>query len=248
MIYGAPGDRNLSRLLPLLRRTARAAARRRAAAACPGGGRSCSSPVHVADAGGRGAGARLPSAPAPRRRRDLRPGRAGAADLRRAAAHGRAGGRQPDPVHPGAAGPGAGRRPRLRAGQPEAPDQGRAGRSAWPRTRRSPIHAAARDLGFAPRSFADGIRPRPAPWASAAGQAGGQRPAGRTPGELAPLGRTAAHLRPAQIAHRARLRAQAAALHRLPQAGERLLQPAPAGRPAACRAGPRASARWTPPR
>jgi uncharacterized heparinase superfamily protein len=41
--------------------------------------------------------------------------------------------------------------------------------------------------------------------------------------ELALLGRTAAHLRPAQIAHRARLRAQAAALHRFPQAGERLL-------------------------
>jgi uncharacterized heparinase superfamily protein len=41
--------------------------------------------------------------------------------------------------------------------------------------------------------------------------------------ELAQLGRTAAHLRPAQVAHRARLRAQAAALHRFPQAGERVL-------------------------
>jgi uncharacterized heparinase superfamily protein len=41
--------------------------------------------------------------------------------------------------------------------------------------------------------------------------------------ELAQLGRTAAHLRPAQVAHRARLRAQAAALHRFPLAGERLL-------------------------
>jgi uncharacterized heparinase superfamily protein len=41
--------------------------------------------------------------------------------------------------------------------------------------------------------------------------------------ELAQLGRTAAHLRPAQLAHRARLRAQAAALRRFPQAGERVL-------------------------
>jgi uncharacterized heparinase superfamily protein len=41
--------------------------------------------------------------------------------------------------------------------------------------------------------------------------------------ELALLGRTAAHLRPAQIAHRARLRAQRTALHRWPQAGQWLL-------------------------
>ena len=47
---------------------------------------------------------------------------------------------------------------------------------------------------------------------------------GRTTGEeLALLGRTAVHLRPAQIAHRARLRAQAAALQRWPEAGQRLL-------------------------
>jgi uncharacterized heparinase superfamily protein len=44
-----------------------------------------------------------------------------------------------------------------------------------------------------------------------------------TGAELALLGRTAAHLRPAQIAHRARLRAQRAALHRWPQASQRLL-------------------------
>jgi len=41
--------------------------------------------------------------------------------------------------------------------------------------------------------------------------------------ELALLGRTAAHLRPAQVAHRARLRAQAAALHRWPEASQWLL-------------------------
>jgi uncharacterized heparinase superfamily protein len=53
--------------------------------------------------------------------------------------------------------------------------------------------------------------------------------------DLALLGRTAAQLRPAQVAHRARLRAQAAALHRWPQAGQRLLagRPAPRDRPAA---------------
>jgi uncharacterized heparinase superfamily protein len=45
------------------------------------------------------------------------------------------------------------------------------------------------------------------------------------------LGRTAAHLRPGQVAHRARLRAQAAALHRWPRAGERLLAPRGAGGP-----------------
>jgi uncharacterized heparinase superfamily protein len=59
--------------------------------------------------------------------------------------------------------------------------------------------------------------------------------------ELALLGRTAAHLRPAQVAHRARLRAQAAALHRFPQAGERLL----AGRRRAA-ANPAAVPGWPP--
>ncbi len=41
--------------------------------------------------------------------------------------------------------------------------------------------------------------------------------------ELALLGRTAAHLQPAQVAHRARLRTQRAALHRWPDLGLRLL-------------------------
>lgn len=46
----------------------------------------------------------------------------------------------------------------------------------------------------------------------------------RRPGEeLALLGRTAAHLQPSQVAHRARLRMQRAALHRWPQLGQRLL-------------------------
>src|SRR5207249_4192439 len=77
--------------------------------------------------------------------------------------------------------------------------------------------------------------------AHAAGRAArpGRRPAGGVPrprhadqragaaavngAELALLGRTAAHLRPAQVAHRARLRAQRAALRAWPQAGQRLL-------------------------
>jgi uncharacterized heparinase superfamily protein len=41
--------------------------------------------------------------------------------------------------------------------------------------------------------------------------------------ELALLGRTAAHLQPAQVAHRARLRTQRAALNRWPRLGQRLL-------------------------
>ena len=41
--------------------------------------------------------------------------------------------------------------------------------------------------------------------------------------DLAQLGRTAVHLRPAQLAHRARLRAQRTALHRWPQASQWLL-------------------------
>jgi uncharacterized heparinase superfamily protein len=41
--------------------------------------------------------------------------------------------------------------------------------------------------------------------------------------ELALLGRTAVYLRPSQVAHRARLRTQRAALHRWPQLGQRLL-------------------------
>jgi len=41
--------------------------------------------------------------------------------------------------------------------------------------------------------------------------------------ELALLGRTAVHLQPSQVAHRARLRAQRAALRRWPELGQRLL-------------------------
>ena len=100
------------------------------------------------------------------------------------------------------------------------------------------IEAAVRDLGYAPRPFADGIR--------AEARAMGLAPVTGT--DLVLLARTAAHLRPGQVAHRARLRAQRTALRRWPQVGRRLLagpDPAPrsAGRSASghsTRAG-----RWT---
>jgi uncharacterized heparinase superfamily protein len=50
-----------------------------------------------------------------------------------------------------------------------------------------------------------------------------------TGADLARLGRTVAHLRPGQVAHRARLRAQQAALRRFPEAGRQVLSgPGPA--------------------
>ncbi len=56
-----------------------------------------------------------------------------------------------------------------------------------------------------------------------------------TSADLARLSRTVVHLRPGQVAHRAQLRAQQAALHRFPEAGRRILSgpflsgPGPAG-------------------
>jgi uncharacterized heparinase superfamily protein len=51
-----------------------------------------------------------------------------------------------------------------------------------------------------------------------------------TGADLARLGRTVVHLRPGQVAHRARLRARQAALRRFPEAGRRILSgPDPAG-------------------
>src|SRR5580693_2674447 len=44
-----------------------------------------------------------------------------------------------------------------------------------------------------------------------------------TRADLALLSRTVVHLRPAQVAHRARLRTQAASLRRFPEAGRRVL-------------------------
>ncbi len=55
-------------------------------------------------------------------------------------------------------------------------------------------------------------------------------------GELALLGRTAAHLQPAQVAHRARLRTQRVVLRRWPRLGQRLLA-GPSPTAATARAG-----------
>jgi uncharacterized protein YbjT (DUF2867 family) len=158
MIYGAPGDRNLCRLLPLLRR----------APVLPvPGGRHLQQPVHVADvahavlAAAEAIGAEL-TGPG-QRERGAKPGGvtydlAGPApmtfdELLRTAA--RAVGSRtrfvPVPLPPVlAAARGyelVSRRPRIRSEQVRRLAEDKA----------FAIHAAARDLGFAPRSFAAGI-------------------------------------------------------------------------------------------
>ncbi len=146
MIYGDPGDRNLSRLLALLRRTP--------VLPMPGGGRHLHQPVHVADV----ADAVLNAAE--------RPTAAGVtydvagpepipfADMLRISA-GVVGSRTrfvPVPLTPVVALAHGyerlSRRPRIRAEQllRLAEDKAFA------------VDAAARDLGYAPRPFADGIR------------------------------------------------------------------------------------------
>jgi nucleoside-diphosphate-sugar epimerase len=162
MIYGAPGDRNLARLLVLLAR-ARRAPRPGGPRSLgglplvmpvPGGGRRLQQPVHVADL----AGAVLAAVE--------RPATAGAcydmagpepltfAELLRAsaAAVGCRVRLVPVPLAPVIAltlgYERVSRRPRIRAEQ-------------WQRLAEDkafPIDAAARDLGYAPRSFAQGIR------------------------------------------------------------------------------------------
>ena len=149
MIYGAAGDRNMARLLALL-----AAARRVPVLPVPGGGRHLQQPVHVADV----ASAVLACVQRPEtagRRYDL----AGPApmpfrDLLRAAAD--AAGCEarfiPVPLSPVVAltrgYERVSRHPWIRAEQ-------------WRRLAEDkafPIDAAARDLGYAPRPFIDGIQ------------------------------------------------------------------------------------------
>lgn len=149
MIYGAPGDRNMSRLLALLAR-----ARPAPFLPLPGGGRRLQQPVHVADL----ARAVLACARRPEtagRRYDVAgPEPVALRDLLRAAADA-VGCRArfvPVPLAPLIA---ATRcyercsgRPRVRAEQ-------------WQRLAEDkafPIGAAVRDLGYAPRPFGDGIR------------------------------------------------------------------------------------------
>jgi nucleoside-diphosphate-sugar epimerase len=154
MIYGGPGDRNLSRLLALLARLKRGSAPLPLPLPVPGGGRQLQQPVHAADL----AGAVLTAV----ERRSAAGGRydvAGPepltfADLLRASADA-VGGRValvPVPLGPVIAATRAyqriSRSPRIRVEQ-------------WQRLAEDkafPIDDAARDLDYAPRPFAAGIR------------------------------------------------------------------------------------------
>ena len=145
MIYGAPGDRNLSRLLTLLPRVP--------VLPVPGGGRHLQQPVHVADV----AGAVLSAVERPESAGttyDIAgPEPLSFAELLRVAARA-AGSRTrfvPVPLSPLVA---AARgyellaaRPRIRAEQLQRLAEDKA----------FSIEDAARDLGYAPRSFAEGI-------------------------------------------------------------------------------------------
>jgi nucleoside-diphosphate-sugar epimerase len=144
MIYGAPGDRNLARLLPVLRRAL--------VLPVPGGGR-LQQPVHVADV----AHAVLAAAEEPGRQAvyDIAgPTPLTFDELLRTA--GRAVGSRtrfiPVPLPPVlAAARGyelVSRHPRIKAEQVRRLAEDKA----------FTIRAAARDLGFAPRPFADGVR------------------------------------------------------------------------------------------
>ncbi len=148
MIYGAAGDRNMSRLLTLL------ASGRAPVLPVPGGGQRLQQPVHVADvAAAVLACVRAPQAagssydvagPAPLAFGDLLRAAAGAVGKRVRLV--------PVPLGPVVALTRCyellSRHPRIRAEQ-------------WQRLAEDktfPIDAAARDLGYAPRSFSDGIR------------------------------------------------------------------------------------------
>lgn len=145
MIYGGPDDRNLARLLALLRRTP--------VVPVPGGGRRLHQPVHVEDLAAAVLAA-VTSDAAVGQTYDL----AGPEPLpfrRLLAEAGAAVGRRPllvpVPVRPTVAAVGAyqrlARRPRIRAEQVERLVEDKA----------FSIAAAAADLGFAPRPFAEGI-------------------------------------------------------------------------------------------
>jgi uncharacterized protein YbjT (DUF2867 family) len=156
MVYGAPGDRNLARLLALLARARRTPLRGDLPLVLPvpGGGRRLQQPVHVADL----VGAVLTAVERPETSGfcyDVAgPESLTFAELLRASASA-VGCRVrlvPVPLAPVIAltrgYERVSRRPRFRAEQ-------------WQRLAEDkafPIDAAARDLGYAPRSFAEGIR------------------------------------------------------------------------------------------
>jgi uncharacterized protein YbjT (DUF2867 family) len=156
MIYGAPGDRNLSALLAVLARAARVPrpGRLPLVVPVPGGGSRLQQPVHVADL----AGAVLTAAERPQVAGSCYdvagPRPLAFAELLHlsSAAVGCRLRLLPVPLSPVIALTRGyerfSRRPRVRAEQ-------------WQRLAEDkafPIDAAARDLGYAPRSFAEGIR------------------------------------------------------------------------------------------
>ena len=199
MIYGASGDRNLSRLLMLLPRVP--------VLPVPGGGRE--RPPAASPRGRRGqCGAECGRAPesAGKTYDVAGPEPLSFAALVHAAARA-AGSRArfvPVPLGPLVAAARAYEllcaAPRIRAEQLQRLAEDKA----------FSIDDAARDLGYAPRPFTDGILAE----ARALGLAEGAAPV--TAGNLPLLARTAAHLQPGQITQRARLRAQRTAMRRFP--------------------------------
>lgn len=145
MIYGDPGDRNLSRLLPLLRRVP--------VLPVPGG-RHLQQPVHAADVAGAVLAAAERSEAAGRAYDVAGPEPLTFTDLLRTAARAVASRTRfiPVPVSPLIAAARGyellSRNPRIRAEQVRRLAEDKA----------FAIDAAVRDLGYAPRSFADGIR------------------------------------------------------------------------------------------
>jgi nucleoside-diphosphate-sugar epimerase len=156
MVYGAPGDRNLARLLALLARARRTPlpGGLPLVLPVPGGGRRLQQPVHVADLAGAVLAAVEHPATAGSCYDVAGPEPLAFAELLRASASA-VGCRVrlvPVPLAPVIALTRGyerlSRRPRIRAEQ-------------WQRLAEDkafPIDAAARDLGYAPRSFAEGIR------------------------------------------------------------------------------------------
>jgi uncharacterized protein YbjT (DUF2867 family) len=152
MIYGAAGDRNLSQLLVLLARLRGAPVP--LVAPVPGGGRQLQQPVHVADLAGAALTAAERGATARRRYDVAGPEPMTFADVLRgsATAVGRRVHLVPVPLAPVIALTRGyerlSRRPRIRVEQ-------------WQRLAEDkafPIDAAALDLDYAPRTFAEGIR------------------------------------------------------------------------------------------
>ena len=146
MIYGAPGDRNLSRLLTLLRRAA--------VLPVPGGGRQLQQPVHVADVADAVLAAVAQPAAASRRYEVAGPTPLTFAELLRVCAEA-VGSRTrfvPVPLAPAIAAARCHERfsqaPKIRAEQLQRLAEDKA----------FAIDDAVRDLAYAPRSFTDGIR------------------------------------------------------------------------------------------